>query len=167
MEPQREMFGRQYANRYTQKLSIAAVRAALSLSLRQLNLCNLDCATEIQLRRGRVPLLRGLQGTHHHLHDSLWWYLLLSLLWDYFFSWVFKVQYISTYWKKMKRWSRFRLQLLLYALCPWPTSNREHSCCLPFRLWWLLLQLVIKYNHLAFARSVIQTPFVFFLYKVL
>lgn len=90
-----------------------------------------DCATEIQLRRGRLHLKRGLQGAHRHLHDSLRWYLLLSLPVRLFFQFVFKVQYISTH-HTMKRWSWCRLQLLLHALWLWPTSNREHPCCLPF-----------------------------------
>lgn len=98
------MFVRQYANGYSQKKKkriVAAVWAASSTgrpTLRQK-----DCATEIQLRRGRLHLKRGLRRAHHHLHDSLRWYLLLSLPVRLFFQFVFKVQYISTRHKKTEK----------------------------------------------------------------
>lgn len=76
----------------------AAVWAASSAGWSTLR--HLDCATEIQLRRGRLHLKRGLQGAHHHLHDSLRWYLSLSLPVRLFFQFVFKVQYISTHHKR-------------------------------------------------------------------
>lgn len=67
---------------------------------------NLQCSSlgwnnpsplEIQLHCGRLHLKRA----HHHLHDSLQLYLLLSLTVRLFFQFVFKVQYISTHHKKM------------------------------------------------------------------
>lgn len=63
-----------------------------------------------------VDFKRGLPGAHHPLHDSLRWYLSLSSAMRLFFQFVFKVQYISTHHKKnLKRWSWFKLQLLLYT----------------------------------------------------
>lgn len=78
----------------------AAVWAAFSTGWSTLR--QLDCATEIQLRRGGRHLKRGLHGAHHHLHDSLRWYLLLSLPVRLFFHFVFKVQYISTHHNRKK-----------------------------------------------------------------
>lgn len=88
-----------------------------------------QCTTEIEFRCGR-PEKRPQRSA-----SPLAWLssVSLSLPTRLFFQFVLKVQYISTHYTKTlkKRWSWYKLQLLLYALWLWPTSNSEHPCCLP------------------------------------
>lgn len=93
------MFVRQYANRSShlkQKKEEKVQRLLPPLPAGQ----PFHCATEIG---GRLHLKRGLRRAHHHLHDSLWWFLLLSSPVRLFFQFVFKVQYISTHPEKPER----------------------------------------------------------------
>lgn len=91
-EPQRDMFVRQYANRHSQMNKCSS----LGWMVNPLTLGTVHQRFSFAV----VDFKRGLQGAHRHLHDSLRWYLLLSLPMRLFFQFVFKVQYISTHYKK-------------------------------------------------------------------